>query len=243
MEAEAREMSRLTVKAANMSRRTAVAVERSRRAAEASRRSRRAVDAADWCGRAAEVEEMSRRAANAAEMSSRTAAAWENVSRAGEDSYRRMHAIVLSQMDQISGWASLQDDMKASFEQATGVIRQLREGNEKLWAERDLLRVKIVGSAEQQEETTALLKRTGVIIQKLMHENAMLRVGRQRLVEESVDALKQHLEDKSSLPLAAETSSRGLQQRIKKVEISEPDRCLPSSFALVYFGCCRIWLF
>ena len=46
------------------------------------------------------------------------------------DSYRRMHAIVHSQMDQISGWARLQDDMKASFEQATGVIRQLREGND-----------------------------------------------------------------------------------------------------------------
>ena len=39
---------------------------------------------------------------------------------------------------------------------------------------------------------------------------------------------------KSSSPLAAETSSRGLQQRIKKVEISEPDHCLPSSFALVF---------
>ena len=48
---------------------------------------------------------------------------------------------------------------------------------------------------------------------------------------------------KSSSPLAAETSSRGLHQRIKKVEISEPDRCLPSSFALVYFGRCRMWLF
>ena len=43
-------------------------------------------------------------------------ATWENVSRAGEDSYRRMHAIVHSQMDQISDWARLQDDMKASFE-------------------------------------------------------------------------------------------------------------------------------
>ena len=64
--------------------------------------------------------------ANAAEMSSCATAAWENVSRAGDDSYRRMHAIVHNQMDQISGWARLQDDMKASFEQATGVIRQLR---------------------------------------------------------------------------------------------------------------------
>ena len=64
-----------------------------------------------------------------------------------------MHAIVHSQMDQISGWARLQDDMKASFEQATGVIQQLRESNEKLQAERDLLRAKIVGSAKQQEET------------------------------------------------------------------------------------------
>ena len=41
----------------------------------------------------------------------------------------------------------------------------------------------------------------------------------------------------------AETSSRGLQQRIKKVEISEPDPCLPSSFALVYFGRSHMWLF
>jgi len=47
-------------------------------------------------------------------------------------------------MDQISGWARLQDDMKASFEQATGVIRQLNESNAKLLAEHDLLRAKIV---------------------------------------------------------------------------------------------------
>ena len=157
MEEEAREMSRLTAKEANMSRRTAVAAQRFRRAAEAARRSRRAVDAADWSGRAAEAEEMSRRTTNAAEMSSRTAVALENVSRASEDCYRRMHAIVHSQMDQISGWARLQDDMKASFEQATGVIRQLREGNERLRAERDLMREKIVRSADLQEETSALL--------------------------------------------------------------------------------------
>ena len=47
----------------------------------------------------------------------------------------------------------------------------------------------------------------------------------------------------SSSPLAAETSPRSLQQRIKKVEISEPDHCLPSSFALVYFRRCRMWPF
>ena len=151
MEAEAREMSRLTAKATNMSRRAAVAAERSRRAAEASRRSRHAVDAADWSGRAAEAEEMSRRATNAAEMSSRAAAAWENVSRAGEDSYKRMRALVLRQMDQISRWERLQDYLKSSFEQSTDVIRQLNESNVKLRAERDLLRAKIVGSAGQQE--------------------------------------------------------------------------------------------
>ena len=86
--------------------------------------------------------------------------------------------------------------LKASF---AGVIRQLNESNAKLWVERDLLRAKIIGSAEQQEETTALLKRTGVIVEKLMDENAMLRIERRRLVEESVDALKQHLEDKKEL--------------------------------------------
>ena len=45
--------------------------------------------------------------------------------------------------------ARLQDDVKASFEKATGVIRQLREGNERLQAERDLLREKIVRSVDQ----------------------------------------------------------------------------------------------
>ena len=192
MEAEAREMSCLAARAADMSRRAEVAAQRSRRAAEAARRSRRTVDAADWSGRATEATEMSRCATNAAKMSSRAAAAWENVSRAGEDSYKRMHAIVHSQMDQISGWARLQDDMKASFEQATGVIRQLREGNERLRAERDLLRKKIVRSADLQEETSASFK-------KLMDESDMLRIERQRLVEEYVDALKQRLEDKKEL--------------------------------------------
>ena len=89
--------------------------------------------------------------------------------------------------------------MNASFEQATGIIRQVGEGNAKLRAERDLLRVKIVGSAEQQEQTTALLKRTAIIIEKLMDENNKLRIERRRLVEESVDALKQDLEDKKEL--------------------------------------------
>ena len=77
-----------------------------------------------------------------------------------------------------------------------------------------------------------------------MDENDMLRNERQRLVEDSVDVLKQHLEDTKELIAACrETSSRGLQQRIKKVDISEPDPCLPSSFALVYFGRSRMWLF
>ena len=92
--------------------------------------------------------------------------------------------------------------MKASFEQATDIIRQQRESNEKLQGERDLLRAKIIGSAGQQEQTTALLKRTGVIVEKFMGENAMLRIERRRLVEESVDALNQHLEDKKELVAA-----------------------------------------
>ena len=92
--------------------------------------------------------------------------------------------------------------MKASFEQATAAIRQLREGNERLRAERDLLRAKIIGSGEQQEETTALLKRTGIIVKKLMDENDVLRNERQRLVEESVDVLKQRLEDTKELVAA-----------------------------------------
>ena len=93
----------------------------------------------------------------------------------------------------------MQDDLKASFEQSTNVIRQLNESDAKLRAERDLLRAKIVGSAEQQEQTTALLKRTGVIVEKLMDENAMLRIEHRRLVEESVDALNQHLEEKKEV--------------------------------------------
>ena len=93
----------------------------------------------------------------------------------------------------------MQDIMKASFEQATGIIRELREDNERLRDERDLLRAKIVRSADQQEETSALLKRTDVIVKKLMDENDMLRNERQRLVEESVDVLKKRLEDTKEL--------------------------------------------
>ena len=85
--------------------------------------------------------------------------------------------------------------MKASFEQATDVIRQLGEGNAKLRAERDLLRAKIAGRAKQAEETSALLQRTGVIVKKLMDVNAMLHIVRNRLVEESVDAAKQRIKD------------------------------------------------
>ena len=44
-----------------------------------------------------------------------------------------------------------------------------------------------------------MLKRTGIIIKKLMDENHMLRNERQRLVEESVDVLKQRLEDSKEL--------------------------------------------
>ena len=44
-----------------------------------------------------------------------------------------------------------------------------------------------------------MLKRTGVIVEKLMDENAMLRITRKRLVEESMDALKQRLEDTKEL--------------------------------------------
>ena len=84
-------------------------------------------------------------------------------------------------------------------DEATGIIRQLGEGNAKLRGERDLLRVKIAGRAKQEEETAALLQRTGVIIKKLMDENAMLRIERKRLVEESVDVLKQHLDDTKEL--------------------------------------------
>ena len=181
MEAEAREMSRLAMKAADMSRRVAEAARRSCRAAEAARRSRRIIDASDLSGRAAEVEEKSRHTANAAEMSSRIAAAWENVSWAGKDSYRRMHVIVHSQMDQISGWMKLQDELNALFEQ--------------LRADCDLLRAKIAGRAKQEEETAAVLQRTGVIINKLMDENDMLRIERERLVEESAVASEPRIKD------------------------------------------------
>ena len=44
-----------------------------------------------------------------------------------------------------------------------------------------------------------MLKRTGVIVKKLMDENDILRNERQRLVEESMDALKQRLEGTTEL--------------------------------------------
>ena len=99
-----------------------------------------------------------------------------------------MHAMIHSQMDQISGWARLQDE-------ATGIIQQLGEGNAKLRGERDLLRAKIAGRAKQAEETAALMHRASVIVKKLMDENAMLHIEHNRLVEESVDAAKQRIKD------------------------------------------------
>ena len=44
-----------------------------------------------------------------------------------------------------------------------------------------------------------MLKRTGVIVKKLMDENDMVRNERQRLVEESVDVLKQRFEGTKEL--------------------------------------------
>ena len=58
---------------------------------------------------------------------------------------------------------------------------------------------KRITSAEQQEETIALLKRTDIIVEKLMDENAMPRIERRRLVEESVYVVKQHVEGKKEL--------------------------------------------
>ena len=75
----------------------------------------------------------------------------------------------------------LQDELNASFGQ--------------LRADRDLLRAKITGRAKQEEETATVLQRTGGIINKLMDENAMLRIERNRLVEESMDAAKQRIKD------------------------------------------------
>ena len=40
-----------------------------------------------------------------------------------------------------------------------------------------------------------MLKRTGVIVKKLMDENAMLCIERNRLVEESMDAAKERIKD------------------------------------------------
>ena len=93
-------------------------------------------------------------------------------------------------MGWISDWMKLQDEMNSSFENATNVIWGLREDKAKLRTERDLLRVKNGVMTKQHEETTALLQRTSINIQKLMDENAMLRIEHRRLVEESVDALK-----------------------------------------------------
>ena len=44
-----------------------------------------------------------------------------------------------------------------------------------------------------------MLKRTDIIVEKLMDENVVLRMKRKRLVEESVDALKKHIEDRKEL--------------------------------------------
>ena len=73
------------------------------------------------------------------------------------------------------------------------------EDKAKLHTDRDPLRAKIAGTTKQHEETIALYKRTGIIVNKLTDENDMLCIERQRLVEESVDVLKQRLEDTKEL--------------------------------------------
>ena len=47
-----------------------------------------------------------------------------------------------------------------------------------------------------------MLKRASIIIEKLMDENDVLRMKHKRLVEESVDVLKQRLEDTKELIVA-----------------------------------------
>ena len=44
-----------------------------------------------------------------------------------------------------------------------------------------------------------MLKRTSIIVEQLMDENVVLRMKHKRLVEESVDALKHHIEDRKEL--------------------------------------------
>ena len=89
-----------------------------------------------------------------------------------------------------------------------------------------------------------MLKRTGVIVNNLWMRMTCSSSSAQGwwrnpwMLSSSVLRTR-----KSSSPLAAEASSRGLQQRIKKVEISEPDHCLLCSCALVYFRRSRMWLF
>ena len=122
---------------------------------------------------------MSRHTANATKMSSRATVAYENVSRAGEDSHRRMNAMLDDLMGRISNWMKQQDETNASFESDTSVIRGLGEDKAKLCSENNLLRAKIVGREKEHEETTALLKRTCFILKKLMDENAMLRIERE----------------------------------------------------------------
>ena len=48
---------------------------------------------------------------------------------------------------------------------------------------------------KEEEETATVLQRTCVIIKKLLDENAMLRIERNMLVEESMDAAKQRIKD------------------------------------------------
>jgi hypothetical protein len=98
-------------------------------------------------------------------------------------------------MDDISGWAKLQEESNALLDKATGVIRGLRDDKARLRTQCDLLRAKIAGSAKQHEETTAVLKKTAVMVRKLMNENAKLRIEHEMLLEESVDARKRRIED------------------------------------------------
>ena len=84
-----------------------------------------------------------------------------------------------------------------------------------------------------------MLKRMGVNLKKLMDENDMLRIEHQRLVEESMDALKKRLEDTTEL-IAAHRENKSPRPAAHQ---ESRDQCARSLYASYFFFCpCVFWL-
>jgi hypothetical protein len=91
-----------------------------------------------------------------------------------------------------------------------------------------VLRAKIAGSAKQHEESTAVMKKMAAMVEKIMDENANLRIERERLVRESKADVKRSIEDVKEIiaarrenSIAMDAMTKMAEERRKEVKVVE----------------------